>query len=264
MALTQKEEGDDCYLPPPVVIGPDEDGVRKVIEYLLEEGVVLKVTTTTRSRSKLAAKEHRSWARFGDATNDDATFRSRNPHPNVFSSQEVFLDRPGIGGRVARGGPVAAMLAGERDGSVVCRTCKKGYHWTSRCPYGDLYSQLEALDEQPKPASEGGRSASAAYVPPKLKPGGGDNMRRRNDDNTVRVDNLSEQVHDPDLLELFGAVGPVRRAHVAVDRRTGRSKGFGFVEFVRRADAEKAIRTLDRCGYDHLIIRVERPERRVG
>ncbi|KAF6984715.1 hypothetical protein CFC21_002679 [Triticum aestivum] len=232
MALTQtKEEGDDCYLPPPVVIGPDEDGVRKVIEYRLEEGVVLKVTTTTRSRSKLAAKEHRSWPRFGDAANDDgATFRSRNPHPNVLSSHEVFLDR--------------------RDGSVVCRTCKKGYHWTSRCPYSDLYSQLEALDEQPKPACEGGRSA--AYV------------RRRNHDNTVRVDNLSEQARDPDLLELYGAVGPVRRAHVVVDRRTGSSKGFGFVEFVRRADAEKAIRTLDRYGYDHLIIRVERPERRVG
>ncbi|XP_037476314.1 eukaryotic translation initiation factor 3 subunit G-like [Triticum dicoccoides] len=252
MALTQtKEEGDDCYLPPPVVIGPDEDGVRKVIEYRLEEGVVLKVTTTTRSRSKLAAKEHRSWPRFGDAANDDgATFRSRNPHPNVLSSHEVFLDRAGTGSRAARGGPVAAMLAGERDGSVVCRTCKKGYHWTSRCPYSDLYSQLEALDEQPKPACEGGRSA--AYV------------RRRNHDNTVRVDNLSEQARDPDLLELYGAVGPVRRAHVVVDRRTGSSKGFGFVEFVRRADAEKAIRTLDRYGYDHLIIRVERPERRVG
>ncbi|KAF6995900.1 hypothetical protein CFC21_012321 [Triticum aestivum] len=242
MVLTHKEEGDDCYLPPPVVIGPDEDGVRKVIEYRIEEGMVLKVTTTTRSRSKLAAKEHRSWARFGDATDDDATFRSRNPpHPNVFSSQEVFLDRPGIGSRAARG-----------DGSVVCRTCKKGYHWTSRCPYSDLYSQLEALDEQPKPACEGGRSA--AYVPPKLKPGGGDNMRRRNHDNTVRVDNLSEKVRDPDLLELFAAVGPVRRAH----------QGFGFVEFVRRADAERAIHTLDRYGYDHLIIRVERPERRVA
>ncbi|XBI45220.1 hypothetical protein VPH35_109726 [Triticum aestivum] len=237
MALTQ-EEGNYCFqLPPPVVIGPDEDGVRKVIEYRIEDGMVLKVTTTTPP----------PWARFGDATNDDATFRSRNPHPNVVSSQEVFLDRPGIGSR--------------RDGFVVCRTCK-GYHWTSRCPYRDLYSQLEALDEQPKPACEGGRSA--AYVPPKLKPGGGDNMRRRNHDNTVRVDNLSEQVRDLDLLELFGAVGPVRRAHVAVDRRTGSSKGFGFVEFVHSADAEKAIHTLDRYGYDHLIIRVERPERRVG
>jgi len=87
-------------------------------------------------------------------------------------------------------------------------------------------------------------------------------MKRRNDENSIRVNNLSEDTSEFDLFELFSKFGPVSRAFVAKDRRTGSSRGFGFVNFVRREDGEKAISKLNGYGYDNLILRVEWSEKK--
>nr|AFK45665.1 unknown [Lotus japonicus] len=85
----------------------------------------------------------------------------------------------------------------------------------------------------------------------------GSDMRRRNDENSVRVTNLSEDTREPDLLELFRPFGAVSRVYVAIDQKTGVSRGFGFVNFVSREDAQRAINKLNGHGYDNLILRVE-------
>jgi cold-inducible RNA-binding protein len=48
--------------------------------------------------------------------------------------------------------------------------------------------------------------------------------------NKLFVRNLSFNTADSDLSELFGRYGEVVSAKVAVDRDTGRGRGFGFVE----------------------------------
>lgn len=53
--------------------------------------------------------------------------------------------------------------------------------------------------------------------------------------------NLSYDISTADLEQLFGAYGEVRDAQVIVDRDTGRSKGFGFVEMGSDAEAQAAI-----------------------
>jgi RNA recognition motif-containing protein len=58
------------------------------------------------------------------------------------------------------------------------------------------------------------------------------------------VGNLPFSVGDADLEELFAPFGEVRSAQVVVDRQTGRSRGFGFVEMGNDADAHAAIDTL--------------------
>lgn len=152
---------------------------------------------------------------------------------------------------------------------MVCRTCgKKGDHWTSKCPYKDLSPQTEGLVDGP-PTADGlaapGVTGPRAYVPPNKKEGadtsGTSMMRRRNDENSIRVNNLSEDTCEIDLLELFSKFGPVSRVFIAKDRRTGSSRGFGFVNFVHREDGEKAISKLNGYGYDNLILRVEWSER---
>ncbi|KAK3422533.1 hypothetical protein EUGRSUZ_G02983, partial [Eucalyptus grandis] len=85
----------------------------------------------------------------------------------------------------------------------------------------------------------------------------GAETRRRNEDNSVRVTNLSEDTREPDLLELFRTFGPVSFVYVAIDQKTGLSRGFGFVNFVNKEDAERAINKLNGYGYDNLILRVE-------
>jgi RNA recognition motif-containing protein len=57
--------------------------------------------------------------------------------------------------------------------------------------------------------------------------------------------NLSYNVSKSDLEALFTPFGAVRSAEVVMDRDTGQSKGFGFVEMDNDGDAQKAIQGLN-------------------
>ena len=59
------------------------------------------------------------------------------------------------------------------------------------------------------------------------------------------VGNLSYEVTDADLETLFAAHGTVESAQVIMDRDTGRSKGFGFVEMGSDQEAQAAITALN-------------------
>jgi RNA recognition motif-containing protein len=59
------------------------------------------------------------------------------------------------------------------------------------------------------------------------------------------VGNLSYNINGGDLEELFGAHGTVQSAQVIMDRDTGRSKGFGFVEMGSDQEAQAAISALN-------------------
>ena len=59
------------------------------------------------------------------------------------------------------------------------------------------------------------------------------------------VGNLPFSTTDSSLEELFGQAGTVTSAKVIIDRDTGRSKGFGFVEMSSDAEAKAAIAALD-------------------
>lgn len=81
------------------------------------------------------------------------------------------------------------------------------------------------------------------------------------------VGNLSYDVTDSNLEEMFGEFGTVRSAQVIQDRDTGRSKGFGFVEMEDSNAAEQAIRGLNEKdqGGRKLTVNEARPrEERVG
>lgn len=59
------------------------------------------------------------------------------------------------------------------------------------------------------------------------------------------VSNLGFHASDADLRELFNPFGRVYSAKVIMDRTSGRSRGFGFVEMVSASEAAKAMDTLD-------------------
>jgi RNA recognition motif-containing protein len=59
------------------------------------------------------------------------------------------------------------------------------------------------------------------------------------------VGNLNYSVTDSDLMKLFEPHGTVESAQVIMDRDTGRSKGFGFVEMGSDAEAQAAIAALN-------------------
>jgi RNA recognition motif-containing protein len=59
------------------------------------------------------------------------------------------------------------------------------------------------------------------------------------------VGNLSFEVTQNDLESLFGTSGQVASAKVMMDRETGRSRGFAFVEMPNDAEARNAIQNLN-------------------
>jgi RNA recognition motif-containing protein len=61
----------------------------------------------------------------------------------------------------------------------------------------------------------------------------------------IFVGNLSFNVVEEDLRELFGRYGQVDRVSLMTERDTGRSRGFAFVEMANTAEGEKAIAELN-------------------
>jgi len=59
------------------------------------------------------------------------------------------------------------------------------------------------------------------------------------------VGNLAYDVTEAELREHFAAVGQLSYISLATDRDTGKPRGFAFIEFSARADAEEAIRRLN-------------------
>ena len=59
--------------------------------------------------------------------------------------------------------------------------------------------------------------------------------------NKLYVGNLPYTVRDEDLQQAFGEFGAITSAKVMMERDTGRSKGFGFVEMGSDAEAQAAI-----------------------
>ncbi|MBE2243496.1 MAG: RNA-binding protein, partial [Burkholderiaceae bacterium] len=63
--------------------------------------------------------------------------------------------------------------------------------------------------------------------------------------NKLYVGNLAYSVRDDGLQQAFAQFGSVTSAKVMMDRETGRSKGFGFVEMGSDAEAQAAINGLN-------------------
>lgn len=61
----------------------------------------------------------------------------------------------------------------------------------------------------------------------------------------IFVGDLSNEVNDEVLLQAFSAFGSVSEARVMWDMKTGRSRGYGFVAFRDREQAEKALSSMD-------------------
>lgn len=72
----------------------------------------------------------------------------------------------------------------------------------------------------------------------------------------IYVSNLNYDVNDSDLRELFEEYGEVSSAKVIMDRMSGRSRGFGFVEMPVDENAKKAIEELNAAEYDGKVINV--------
>jgi len=264
----------------------DENGIRTTVEYLVnEEGKKLKITrkikrTLQKSLVEHAVAERKAWAKFGQE-------KGNKPGPDRATTTvgEGVMLKLSAGNKAAETEPseeqeIKKNLAKAGAGKVVCRLCK-GDHFTARCPYKDSLAGLDvsgdtppADDDIPAPAPAAAAPSSgptgSKYVPPSMRAGAnrtGESMGRgaggpggpgsREDLPTLRVTNVSEDTTDSDLRDLFSTFGRVARVYIGRDRETGMSKGYAFVSFEERANAERAIQKVHGMGYDNLILSVQ-------
>ena len=78
----------------------------------------------------------------------------------------------------------------------------------------------------------------------------------------IYVGNLSWNLKDQDLLNLFASHGEVASAKIVTDKFTGRSKGFGFVEMPNDDQAQAAIAALNGTEVDgrNVVVNESRPK----
>ena len=114
----------------------------------------------------------------------------------------------------------------------------------------------EAKPRAPKSNTRNARSTEAGSQeksgdgqPRKRSGRGGENRPRGGDRASVEsarvyVGNLSYEVTEQDLQELFKGIGGVRNVEIVYNRSTHRSKGYGFVEMLHMDDAIRAVEVL--------------------
>ena len=129
--------------------------------------------------------------------------------------------------------------------SVVCRICA-GEHFTMLCP------SPPTLPPEIEP------SGPAKYIPPSRR-----DVEVMSIDKTtcLRVSCISQQLTIEELYTRFSRFGRIARTFLPKDSVTGQGKGYGYVSFVRRKDAARAMEIMDRKGFDNLIMRVAWDER---
>ncbi|KAL8293438.1 hypothetical protein RQP46_000139 [Phenoliferia psychrophenolica] len=257
---------------PPRTETTDKDGVTTIVEYKLnDEGKKIKVTrkikrTLVKQTVNHAVAERMGWAKFGaerghKAGPDTAT-------TVIGENVRLKLQAGGQKKDEVEEDENAALRAKLASKKITCRLCQ-GDHYTTRCPYketlgGVLGDSADAegaggdMDTTGQSASDI-RANGGKYVPVHMRAGtkgAGESMNNRNRDDlpTLRVTNLSEDATDADLWELFARFGKINRIYLGKDQDTGLCKGFAFVSFESKAEAEKAMGKINGLPYDHLIL----------
>ena len=72
----------------------------------------------------------------------------------------------------------------------------------------------------------------------------------------IYIGNLPYTISEDELRELFAAHGEVKSASIIMDRDSGRSKGFGFVEMTDNVQGESAINALNETNVQGRNVRV--------
>jgi RNA recognition motif-containing protein len=79
---------------------------------------------------------------------------------------------------------------------------------------------------------------------------------------SIYVGNLSYDVSQQDLNEVFAEYGTVKSVHIPTDRETGRVRGFAFVEMESEAEEDKAIEALDGAEWMNRNLKVNKAKPR--
>jgi len=239
---------------------PDNEDPPMVIRQLVE---VLR-KEVKRVHKKVAAR--RKWAKYGQSADDgegvsnQTTTMSTDDIPIEFKNSRHLQTEPN---------QVVLDHAEEEDLKKLRITVESQLRHNNliganvgktmgQAPAGDSATGEVSFSQKIKQKMmTGGQGPGSRFDGPPGRGMRGMPGERGRDDGGLRVTNLSENITDGDIHDLFGQCGPIQRVYLARDKKTGKARGFAYVTFERKQDAETAIRTLHKYAYDHLILGVE-------
>jgi translation initiation factor 3 subunit G len=282
-------------IPPTHKSRVDSSGVQIVTSYranpsnksqLLKTVTKVKVETVKVKEAK-SVQARRGWARFGQAKKDEAS----GTKTTVQSKDEIFLEDPHADTDLQDEDPAAAIagnlnafwakqqrrqlerkydvhaddgLGAGGDGlgglAAAAAAAAGGGGWTQvGARASGAAGAAASTGKYIPPAARGGLAAAAAASLGDAGGAGAYRPDRRDDVNTLRVTNLSENTTEADLQELFQRFGRISRVYLAKDKETFQSRGFAFVSFVNKDDAARAMEELQ--GYGTLLSSTVNPLR---
>ena len=204
---------------------PNEIKFKQVINYSKnEEGKTIKTTKTYKiSKKKIKInnniEQRKKWAKFGDA-------------------------KIGEQGITILGDP------------VLLETTSKKKELREKEAINSVLKENNVRELwKPKKSENIISNNNNIYIPHGLR--NSQNNSDRQDDCTIRISNLSENIYDDDLRKLCGFFGQLKRVCIVKDKHTNIPRGFAFVTYILKEDAIKAIKGLCGHGYDNLILYVE-------
>lgn len=243
---------------------PDEDGIKTVTNYVQNgKGETLKIVkrvkvTKVVHRINKAVHERQNLPFFGIEADESSTAKAFT----VRSVEEVPLE-------VSKETLLRAKFRDDDDDEDI-QFADLNPAKTSR----DLRQKFLSLQHEEEPMDGGDSDPLGTKLSgpgkglARLRGSGNDALKdleaRRREEATIRVTNLSEDVKEEDLTELFGTIGKLERVFLAKHKDKKASKGFAFITYSNREVAAQAIRKLNRHGYDNLLLNVEwaRPNNR--
>lgn len=229
---------------------PDENGYITRTEYKINDKnekikIISKIKRYKRfiHMSDTIKNRYKNWIKFGAAA-------SENNNVTFVSDEDVFMEPPPYDSKtnkiiVTNNNMFDDMYDNlflnqecekdnekddEKDNKspdkqFICKNCN-GNHWSRVCP---LLNHKETSD----------------------------NIKNSLDnDVTIQITNLSKNITEYDLYDLFSQVGKIKHILIPKDYETHNSRGFGFIVFASAKDAENAINRFNNYGYDHLIIKL--------
>eukprot|EP01138_Halocafeteria_seosinensis_P000942 gb/GECG01000965.1/.p1 GENE.gb/GECG01000965.1/~~gb/GECG01000965.1/.p1 ORF type:complete len:301 (+),score=55.93 gb/GECG01000965.1/:1-903(+) len=244
-------------LPPKEEYGPDENGIKTIVEYKWagegskkkKEKVITKMKRVTQeTRIPKAAQERaKTLQPFGKAAED-------NKGVTYQSFEEVRIEKPGEESDDAMQAKLESTLK-----NAFWRRAQKQHHQKLMEQAG---MDPNAVDTEQTEVDLSGGNTFGKYVPPSKRGAGAAagaqaEQETEEETTTLRISNLSPEASEDDVRDLCKPFGSIQRIRIATDRETGESRGYGFVTFHLKSDAERAKSKLDGYGYDHLILKVD-------